>query len=345
MVRLLSNADVAAVISMGDIIPVVENAFSEYAQNKVVMPCKIYLDVQGYGDFRAMPAYMPSGKTAGIKWVNVHPGNRAYNKPTVMATILLNNPTTGEPIGIIDGTLITDMRTGAAGAVAAKHLARKDAATIGLIGCGRQAWTQMLAYQAVYGDEIKLVKVYDLNPDSANAMAERIMKEMSINAIACMNPEQAANADIVVTTTPSRKPVLKLAWIKPGTHINAIGADAPGKQELETTLTVAAKVFVDSIEQASHSGEINVPWSEGKLTEKMLAGTLGEVIAGVGPGRTDDQEITVFDSTGLSIQDMAVAHLVYERAIVEGIGKEFDMFQGAAGSSASTRQKVAARMQ
>ena len=116
MVRLLSNADVAAVISMGDIIHVVENAFSEYAQNKVVMPCKIYLDVQGYGDFRAMPAYMPSSKTAGIKWVNVHPGNRAYNKPTVMATILLNNPTTGEPIGIIDGTLITDMRTGAAGA-------------------------------------------------------------------------------------------------------------------------------------------------------------------------------------------------------------------------------------
>ncbi|MGA9139262.1 MAG: ornithine cyclodeaminase family protein [Methanocella sp.] len=345
MVRLLSNADVAAVISMGDIIPVVENAFSEYARNNVVMPCKIYLDVQGYGDFRAMPAYMPSSKTAGIKWVNVHPGNRAYDKPTVMATILLNNPTTGEPIGIIDGTLITDMRTGAAGAVAAKHLARKDAATIGLIGCGRQAWTQMLAYQAVYGDEIKLVKVYDLNPDSANAMAERIMKEMSINAIACMNPEQAANAGIVVTTTPSRKPVLKLAWIKPGTHINAIGADAPGKQELETALTMAAKVFVDSIEQASHSGEINVPWSEGKLTEKMLAGTLGEVIAGISPGRTNDQEITVFDSTGLSIQDMAVAHLVYERAIVEGIGKEFDMFQGTTGSNVNTKQKVAAHVQ
>ena len=110
-------------------------------------------------------------------------------------------------------------------------------------------------------------------------------------------------------------------------------------------LTVAAKVFVDSLDQASHSGEINVPWNEGKLTEKMLAGTLGEVIAGIRPGRTDDREITVFDSTGLSIQDMAVAHMVYERAIVEGIGKEFDLFQSGAERSATSTQKVAARVQ
>ncbi|OPY27226.1 MAG: Alanine dehydrogenase [Methanocella sp. PtaU1.Bin125] len=345
MVRLLSSADVASVISMSDIIPVVENAFSEHARNQVVMPCKIYLDVPGYGDFRAMPAYIPSGKTAGIKWVNVHPGNRAYNKPTVMATILLNNPATGEPTGIMDGTLITDMRTGAAGAVATKHLARRDASIVGLIGCGRQAWTQMLAHYAVYGDEIWQVKVYDLDLDAANAMAERIMREMSCNAVACTRPEHAADADIVITTTPSRKPVLKREWIRPGTHINAIGADAPGKQELETALTASAKVFVDSVDQASHSGEINVPWGEGKLNEQMLAGTIGEVIAGIRPGRTDDREITVFDSTGLSIQDMAVAHLVYERAILEGVGRDFDLFESGTERSSGNAQKVAARVQ
>jgi alanine dehydrogenase len=266
--------------------------------------------------------------------VNVHPGNRNFNKPTVMASILLNNPATGELMSIMDGTLITDMRTGAAGGIAAKHLAKKNASSIGLIGSGRQAWTQMLAYKAVFGSQIKIVKVYDLNIAASKALAERITKELGYDAVAYEQPQCTADADIVVTTTPSRKPILRLAWIKPGTHINAIGADAPGKQELETLLTVAAKVFVDSVDQASHSGEINVPWSEGKLDESKLAGTLGGVIAGTKPGRLNDQEITVFDSTGLSIQDMAVAHLVYERAIVEGIGRDFDMLRGNAGCSA-----------
>jgi alanine dehydrogenase len=326
---------------MQDIIPVVENAFKEHALDQVVMPRKIYLDVEGHGDFRAMPAYMPSSKTAGIKWVNVHPGNRDFNKPTVMASILLNNPATGELMSIMDGTLITDMRTGAAGGIAAKHLAKKNASTIGLIGSGRQAWTQMLAYKAVFGDQIKMVKVYDLIIAASKAMAERITKELGYDAVAYDQPQCAADADIVVTTTPSRKPILRLAWIRPGTHINAIGADAPGKQELETLLTVAVKVFVDSVDQASHSGEINVPWAEGQIDQSKLAGTLGAVIAGKNPGRVNDQEVTVFDSTGLSIQDMAVAHLVYERAIEEGIGNDFDMLRDSASSNAQKRDAAA----
>jgi alanine dehydrogenase len=204
------------------------------------------------------------------------------------------------------------------------------ASTIGLISSGRQAWTQMLAYKAVFGSQIKMVKVYDLNIASLKAMAERIKKELGYDAVAYEQAQFAADAYILVTTTPSRKPVLRLAWVKPGTHINAIGADAPGKQEPETSLTVAAKVFVDSVDQASHSGEINVPWGEGQLGEGRLAGTPGGVIAGTKPGCVNDQDITVFDTTCLSIQDMAVAHLVYERAIAEGIGRDFDMLRGSA---------------
>lgn len=328
MARLLSSTDVSSLISMPDIIPVVENAFKEHAIGRVVMPSKIYLDVDGYGDFRAMPAYMPSSMTAGIKWVSVHPGNRDFNKPTVMASILLNNPATGELMSIMDGTLITDMRTGAAGGIAAKHLARKDASIIGLIGCGRQAWTQMLACKAVFGSQIKKVKAYDLDLSASQALARRIRKELGYEAVACREAQHAADADIVTTTTPSRQPVLRQAWIRQGTHINAIGADAPGKQELETSLTLASRVFVDSVDQASHSGEINVPWAEGRLDEGKLAGTLGEVIAGAKQGRRDDREITIFDSTGLSIQDLAVARLVYERAIEKGIGRDFDMLRG-----------------
>jgi alanine dehydrogenase len=222
----------------------------------------------------------------------------------------------------MDGTYVTDMRTGAAGGVAAKYLA-KSVATVGLIGSGHQAWTQILAYRSVFGDRIKQVKVYSQHLAHAVAFAQRIEKYLGYDAKACETPREAADADLIATVTPAREPILRPEWIRPGTHINAIGADAPGKQELFTELTLKARVFVDSIEQASHSGEINIPWSKGLLDEKKLAGTIGEVIVGKKKGRLGD-EITVFDSTGLSIQDMAVAHIAYERAMKSGRGTEFE---------------------
>lgn len=322
MVRILSGRDVAASVTMDDVIPAVEHVFGEYAAGKVVMPAKIYLDIAGHGDFRAMPAYVPSIDTAGVKWVNVHPDNPEHGLPTVMATILLNDPATGKVIAVMEGTYVTDMRTGAAGGVAAKYLA-ESVATVGLIGSGHQAWTQMLAYRSVFGDKVKLVKVYSRHLQHSEALAQRIEKYLGYDAKACETPQEAADADLIATVTPARMPILRPEWVKPGTHINAIGADAPGKQELFTDLTLKARVFVDSIEQASHSGEINVPWSKGLLDEKKLAGTIGQVIARKVPGRKDD-EITVFDSTGLSIQDMAVAHIVYERAMKTGRGTDFD---------------------
>ena len=322
MVRLLSGKDVAETVTMDDIVPAVEHVFGEYAEGRVIMPPKIYLDVPGHGDFRAMPAYVPSIRTAGMKWVNVHPDNPQQGLPTVMATILLNDPETGKPLAVLDGTYITDMRTGAAGGVAAKYLAKR-VATVGLIGSGEQAWTQALAYRTVFGDQIRLVKVYSRHFEHAEKFAERAEKYLGYDALACKTPEEAADADLIATVTPARQPILKPEWVKSGTHINAIGADAPGKQELFTELTVRARVFVDSVEQASHSGEINIPWREGKLDGQKLAGTIGEVITGRKKGRIGD-EITIFDSTGLSIQDMAVAHIAYERAIKSGRGTDFE---------------------
>ncbi|HTX44488.1 MAG TPA: ornithine cyclodeaminase family protein, partial [Methanocella sp.] len=190
---------------------------------------------------------------------------------------------------------------------------------------GHQAWTQMLAYNVVFGRQIKTVKVYSRHIEHSEALAGRIKAEMGYEALAVKTAQEAADADIIATVTPARSPVLKAEWVKPGTHINAIGADAPGKQELETALTLKARVFVDSVEQASHSGEINAPWSQGLLNKGMLAGTIGEVVAGQVPGRTNDKEITVFDSTGLAIQDMAVAHIIYERALREHIGPDVEL--------------------
>jgi alanine dehydrogenase len=325
MVRLLSDNDVKRLVTMNDIVPAVEHVFAEYAEGRVEMPSKIYLDIKGYGDFRAMPSYVPSIDTAGIKWVNVHPDNPQKGLPTVMATILLNDPKTGKLVCVMNGSSLTDERTGASGGIAAKYLARKDSSVIGIIGSGHQAWTQMLAYNVVFGNKIKIVKVYSRHPEHAEAFARRVRAEMRYDAQGCTLAEEAADADIIATVTPARSPVLKAEWIKPGTHINAIGADAPGKQELETDLTLKSRVFVDSVEQASHSGEINVPWSQGLLTREKLAGTLGEVITGKVRGRTSDKDITVFDSTGLAIQDTAVAHIVYKRSLKEGIGSDIDI--------------------
>ena len=310
---------------MDDVLPAVEDAFREYGMGNVFMPSKIYLDIPGSGDFRAMPGFMPSIMTAGIKWVNVHPQNPAKGLPTVMGTILLNDPGTGKLLAIMDGTYTTDLRTGAAGGVAAKYLARKDMETIGVVGSGRQAWTQMLAYRSVFKDRIRLVKVYSRTLSHGESFAKRVRDEMGYDAVACAGVQEAVDADLVATVTPAREPIVKASWIKHGTHINAIGADAPGKQELETMLTLRSRVFVDSYDQASHSGEINIPWSRGQIDRSMLAGSIGEVIAGMLPGRRDDEEITVFDSTGLSIQDMAVAHVAYERAVKAGIGNDLKL--------------------
>ncbi|HMK46991.1 MAG TPA: ornithine cyclodeaminase family protein [Methanocella sp.] len=322
MVRLLSGSDVEATVTMDEIISAVEHAFIEYAEGRVIMPAKIYLDIPGRGDFRAMPAYMPSINTAGIKWVNVHPDNPQRGTPTVMATILVNDPETGRILSIMDGTYITDMRTGAAGGIAAKYLA-KDVSVVGMIGSGHQAWTQMLAYHSVFLDRIRLVKIYSRHIEHSESLARKIEMYLGYDVRACRTAREAADAGIVATVTPAREPVVEPGWIRPGTHINAIGADAPGKQELFTDLTMKSRVFVDSVEQASHSGEINVPWGENLLTRDKLAGTLGEVIAGKNRGRIGD-EITIFDSTGLSIQDMAVARMVYDRAIKAGRGVEFE---------------------
>ncbi len=305
---------------MPAVLKAVENAFRAYGKNLIQMPAKVYLHLEKYkGDFRAMPAYIKGIEASGIKWVNVHPQNKRFGLPSVMALIILSDPQNGFPLCIMDGTLITNLRTGAAGAVAAKKLAMKDSSIIGLVGCGAQARSQLLALSEMF--KIKSVFVWGNKLECCNEFLKDT-KHLGLNVkIVDKISDCVRQADIVVTTTPSRKPLVKSEWIKEGTHINAIGADAKGKEELEPKLLKRAKIVVDDWEQASHSGEINVPVSKGVITRKDIHGTLGEVIVGKKAGRVNSQEITIFDSTGLAIQDLAVAHLVYKRAVEKRIGK------------------------
>jgi len=301
----------------------VEEAFREQGRNQVQMPPKSYLYYEKYnGDLRTMPAYLEGEDRTGVKIVNVHTENPQKGIPTVMAVVILNSPQTGAPLAIMGGTYLTSMRTGAAGAVAAKYLARKESSVVGVIGAGVQGRTQLLALSKLF--KIDTVKVADLNIDLCRDFENDCRPHLDAEYQLTTDAKEVCDCDILVTVTPSRRPVVKDEWIFDGTHINAIGADAKGKQELEAEILLRSKVVVDDITQASHSGEVNVPLSGGVLKEGDIYAQIGEVVVGKVPGRVGDEEITVFDSTGLAIQDISTASKIYAKALDEGRGKSLE---------------------
>ena len=302
---LLDRNAIKTLIKMSDVINVVEEALRMCGEGGGKMPPKVYLAVE-HGDFRAMPAALPG--SAGMKWVNVHPQNPSLGLPSIMAILIYNDPETGYPLAIMDATEITAYRTGAAAAIASKYLARRDSHTIGIIGAGFQAYTQILAHAELF------------NPISINAFdvskaaVDKLMHSFSQFPIKDCSIQEAVASDIICTLTPSRSPIVKKEWIAAGTHINAVGADAPGKQELDPSILKEAIVVVDDIKQATSSGEINVPIQKGIYSIGEIYGTLAELIVGKKQGRPDNKVITIFDSTGIAVEDIAVAKLLFEKS-------------------------------
>ena len=213
------------------------------------------------------------------------------------------------------------MRTAAAGGIAAKYLANRNSKTASFIGAGVQARAQLLALLSVFPN-LEEIRVCDVSPKAAEAFVSEAKNKTSQCRITVVGNEAEAvhEADIVVTTTPSKKPLVFETWVSEGTHFNCIGADAPLKEELDPAILKRAKIVVDDWEQASHSGEINVPFSKGILSRKDVWAELGDIIVGTKAGRTSSNEITIFDSTGLAIQDAATVDLVYKKAISRKIG-------------------------
>jgi len=319
---LLDAADVEENTQMAELIAAVEEAFLAYAHGTVQMPAKSYIDLPQYnGDFRSMPAYIDAGDwdAAGIKWVNVHTDNPAdHDLPTVMGTMIYSDPETAFPLAIMDGTTLTRLRTGAAAAVATKHLAREDATSLGLVGAGIQSYTQLEAIAEVR--DIQTVVVSDKRSEAIDAFTATYGAEYEVREGTI---EEAGQCDIVSTTTPVRTPIVDSVGEQ--THVNAIGADAEGKHELADEILLTAKLVIDDHEQCTHSGEINVPWAAGTLTDADIHGELPDVVAGKLDGRTADDGVTIFDSTGLAIQDVAAAHAVYEQAQADGNGTPFGL--------------------
>lgn len=316
---VLTQADVRSLVDMAAAIPAIESAFAAHGRNETQMPVKVYLDLPQFdGDFRAMPAYY--GDSAGVKWVNAHPHNpERHGIPSVLGMYILSDPATALPLAVMDATLLTAIRTGAAAAVASKYLARPDAKTVGFVGSGVQARSLLAALRVVF-DDLEVV-ASDVSADAAEAFAAESGGRVGELA-------EAAGCDIVCTATPVRDPIVRREWIRPGTHINAMGADAHGKQELATQILLDAKVVIDDWDQACGSGEVNVPLETGALSRDRIHAALGEIVAGLQPGRESRDEITVFDSTGLAVQDVALARLVYELAKENGVGIEVDFVGG-----------------
>jgi len=309
---------------MREVMEKVELAFKEKGLKRVQMPAKIYVFYRKYdGDLRVMPSYLEELDVSAVKIVNSHPENRVkYGLPTVMAVVVLVNPKNGFPLAIMGGKTLTDMRTGAAGGIAAKYLARKNSKIVGMVGAGAQARTQLASLLEVYG-KLEEVRVWGLYGTGDEFAAEIKSKYSNINRTFSVKSvrEAVEGADIVVTATPSRQPLVMNDMVSPGMHFNCIGADAPGKEELDPMILKRAKIVVDDWEQASHGGEINVPLSKGIITKEDVWAEIGEIVAGLKPGREREDEITVFASTGLAIQDAIVAKLVYDKALKKGVGR------------------------
>ena len=320
-VLIIPDSQARRLLNMEETIETVEQVFREKGYGRTQMPPKMYLTFDEYrGDVRVMPSFLQTMDSAGVKIVNVHPDNPAkFGLPTVMAVIVLVDPRNGLVSSIMDGAYITSMRTGAAAAVATKYLARKDSKVLGLVGAGVQARTQLMALSRVLPD-LEEVRVWSLPESTIDAFIDEQKKLYSFGFNRCRSCEDCvAGSDVVSTVTPATTPMVPFGSVSKGTHINAMGADAPGKEELDPRVLLNAKIVVDDMLQAIHSGEINVPISKGVLRESDIYGELSEIVTCTKKGRESDSEVTIFDSTGLSLLDVSAATIVYKKARRENV--------------------------
>jgi alanine dehydrogenase len=321
---LLDSDDVDEHARMPDVISAVEDAFGAYDRGDAQMPAKSYIDLPQYnGDFRSMPAYLDAGEwdAAGVKWVNVHPDNPTdHDLPTVLGTMIYSDPETAYPLAIMDGTALTMKRTGAAAAVATDYLAVPDATTFGVVGAGVQSYTQLDAISEVR--PIEEVVVSDLDNDRVQRFIDAYDDQFDVRAGSI---SEAGHCDVLSTVTPVRDPVVGLEDVGEHTHVNAIGADAEGKHELSDELLLESTIVIDDHKQCTHSGEVNVPYHDGTLSDDDIYGEIGELVTEKKAAREDDTGVTVFDSTGLAIQDVAAARVVYEDAREHEAGFDFGL--------------------
>jgi alanine dehydrogenase len=321
---LLSRRDVAKLLDLDACIAVVEAAFRLQAEGRVLAPGVLGVPAAA-GGFHLKAAGLALERTwFAVKCNGNFFGNASrYGMPNIQGLVILCDADNGYPLAVLDSIEITMLRTGAATAVAAKHLARSDARVAGIIGCGNQGGVQLRAVSRVRA--LQRVLAYDIDPDRAARFAREMGAELGIAAEVVRAPADAAGgSDICITCTPSRHSVLGVEDVGRGTFVAGIGADNEDKQELAPELFRGAKVVVDSLEQCAGFGDLHHALAARTITRDQVHADLAELVAGRKPGRTSEHEITIFDSTGVALEDVAAAVMVYQRAVEQGAGLELD---------------------
>ncbi len=323
MVLVLTEQDVERLLSIDDAIASVEAAFRAHATGSTVMPKRLQVLVPGMkGDLRIMPAAIPSEGVVGFKSISGAAGMR--DPASTYFTVALFDPADGKLLAVMGANYLTQLRTGAASAIATKYLARREAETIGVFGTGVQASAQLAAVAKVR--RIRKGWAYDIIPDRSRTFCQRMMDRVGVELMPSERPEDAAQADIIITSTTSNKPFLSGDWVKPGTHVNAMGANSPSKQELDISLLKRSKIVVDMKEQAlSEAGDLIAPISKGLISSESIYAELADLVSGRKPGRVDDTEVTVFKSVGVAIEDVAIAKISYQRAVEAHVGRELTL--------------------
>ena len=314
MALFLREADVAALVGIDDVIDTVERSFREYGTGRAVNRPRQRIVVEG-GTLHVMAAGIPDWGVLGLKSYAVTPEGRRFIS-------LLYSAETGDLLAMMEADTLGRLRTGAASAVATKYLARADAGAVGIIGTGWQAKTQLTAIARVR--PVALVKAYSRNPQRRETFAAGMVQELGAEVVAVDSAEEAvSDVDIVVTITSSRDPIVLGAWLRPGVHVNAVGSNAANRRELDSEAVARAdRIVVDSKEQAlTEAGDLLAPIHEGRLSWDRVA-ELGAMVAGAVPGRQDVGEVTLFESLGIALEDVATMHQVYTRAKQTGRGEE-----------------------
>lgn len=325
MTLILNKNDVASVLDMKDCMDAMEIAFSELANGTAVLPLRTAITPPD-GVSLYMPAYLKGMNALACKVVTVYKNNPSkYNLPTTIGKVLLQDPATGDVLCIMNGGYLTAVRTGAVSGVATKYLARNDKhQTAGIFGAGVQAKMQLWA--VCEARDIAKAFVYDLSDESVRLFVEEMGKKLNLEIIQVKSPHEVLEADILCLATSSSTPLFDGNKVKGGTHINGIGSHSPGARELDTAIVRRSKFVGDSYEACfKEAGDIIIPVNAGEIPASHFYAELGEIITGRKPARLNENEITLFKSNGLAIQDVAAAKLVYEKAVAAGIGIKVDI--------------------
>lgn len=318
---LLSETQVQDLIDIDELIATLEQAHVQYSTGKAVMPVRLVVPLpQVHGRITSMPGFLNEDKALGMKVVTYFQDNPTYGLPAILATIMLFSVETGKMIAAMDGNYITAIRTACASAMATKALANPQTPVLGILGAGVQARAHIRALARVR--KLETIKIYSPSNSSAAAVKQDLASQVHAAIEVAKSAEDAVrDADILVTVTTAKEPILKQEWLKPGAHINAVGSHRPDAREIDGQTMARAKIVVDSREAImAECGDILLAIKEEVISAESIHGEIGEVLAGAKPRRQSIDEITLYKSVGIAIQDVATANLVYQKALERGVG-------------------------